>query len=325
MDVNCKMTMRDMDDKEKMLKLIDKLTQDINSKDIEIVGYLDKIDALEQEITRLQKLIPGEASKIKIKREKPENIFDPDGASAIIIKDLVKKFDDVTAVNGINLEIKKGELFGLLGPNGAGKTTVINMLVGLLNPTEGTATVGGYDVKRDLNKIKEMIGLCPQEAAVYKFLKGRENVELFGNLFEMDKHVLKERADKFFEASGLKEASNRKTKGYSGGMVRQLNLIIALINDPKIVFLDEPTVGMDPRARRKTWTFIGDLKQQDKTIILTTHYIEEAEALCDRVGIIDYGELIALGSPKELMKKHDATNLEEVFMKITGRRILEGV
>jgi ABC-2 type transport system ATP-binding protein len=325
MDVNCKMTMRDMDDKEKMLKLIDKLTQDINSKDIEIVGYLDKIDALEQEITRLQKLIPEEASKIKIKREKPEDIFDPDGASAIIIKDLVKKFDDVTAVNGINLEIKKGELFGLLGPNGAGKTTVINMLVGLLNPTEGTATVGGYDVKRDLNKIKEMIGLCPQEAAVYKFLKGRENVELFGNLFEMDKHVLKERADKFFEASGLKEASNRKTKGYSGGMVRQLNLIIALINDPKIVFLDEPTVGMDPRARRKTWTFIGDLKQQDKTIILTTHYIEEAEALCDRVGIIDYGELIALGSPKELMKKHDATNLEEVFMKITGRRILEGV
>jgi ABC-2 type transport system ATP-binding protein len=325
MDVNCKMTMRDMDDKEKMPKLIDKLTQDINSKDIVIVGYLDKIDALEQEITRLQKLIPGEASKIKIKREKPEDIFDPDGASAIIIKDLVKKFDDVTAVNGINLEIKKGELFGLLGPNGAGKTTVINMLVGLLNPTEGTATVGGYDVKRDLNKIKEMIGLCPQEAAVYKFLKGRENVELFGNLFEMDKHVLKERADKFFEASGLKEASNRKTKGYSGGMVRQLNLIIALINDPKIVFLDEPTVGMDPRARRKTWTFIGDLKQQDKTIILTTHYIEEAEALCDRVGIIDYGELIALGSPKELMKKHDATNLEEVFMKITGRRILEGV
>ncbi len=325
MDVNCKMTMRDMDDKEKMLKLIDKLTQDINSKDIEIVGYLDKIDALEQEITRLQKLIPGEASKIKIKREKPEDIFDPDGASAIIIKDLVKKFDDVTAVNGINLEIKKGELFGLLGPNGAGKTTVINMLVGLLNPTEGTATVGGYDVKRDLNKIKEMIGLCPQEAAVYKFLKGRENVELFGNLFEMDKHVLKERADKFFEASGLKEASNRKAKGYSGGMVRQLNLIIALINDPKIVFLDEPTVGMDARARRKTWTFIGDLKQQDKTIILTTHYIEEAEALCDRVGIIDYGELIALGSPKELMKKHDAKNLEEVFMKITGRRILEGV
>ncbi len=314
-----------MDDEEKMEELIDDLKKDIKTKDNEIVRHLDKIEALEQEIMRLQNLIPGEASKIKIKREKPEDIFDPDGASAIVIKDLVKKFDDVTAVNGINLEIKKGELFGLLGPNGAGKTTTINMLVGLLNPTEGTATVGGYDVKRDINKIKDIIGVCPQEPSVFKFLKGRENVELFGNLFEMDKNVLKERADKFFKASGLEEASNRKAKGYIGGMVRQLNLIIALINDPQIVFLDEPTVGMDARARRKTWTFIGDLKQQDKTIILTTHYIEEAEALCDRVGIVDYGELIALGSPKELMKKHEAKNLEEVFMKITGRRIMEGV
>jgi len=307
-----------MNDKENMQKLVEELKNDISSKN-------DKIVVLEKEIMRLQKLLPREPSKIEIKREKPEDIFDPDGASAIIIKNLVKQFDDVTAVNGINLEIKKGELFGLLGPNGAGKTTTINMLVGLLNPTEGSAIVGGYDVKRDLTKIKEMIGVCPQEASVYKFLKGRENVELFGNLFEMDKNVLKERADKFFEASGLKEASNRKAKGYSGGMIRQLNLIIALINDPKIVFLDEPTVGMDPRARRKTWNFIGDLKQEDKTIVLTTHYIEEAEALCDRVGIIDYGELIALGTPKELMKKHEATNLEEVFMKITGRRIMEGV
>jgi ABC-2 type transport system ATP-binding protein len=319
------MVIKDMENKEEMQKLIDGLKKDLSSKNSEIVEYLDKIEVLEVEIMKLQKLIPGEASKITTKREKPEDIFDPDGASAIIIKDLVKKFDDVTAVNGINLEIKKGELFGLLGPNGAGKTTTINMLVGLLNPTEGTAVVGGYDVKRDLSEIKKMIGVCPQEASVYKFLKGRENVELFGNLFEMDKNLLKERADKFFETSGLKDASNRKAKGYSGGMIRQLNLIIALINDPKIVFLDEPTVGMDPRARRNTWNFIGDLKQEDKTIILTTHYIEEAEALCDRVGIIDYGELIALGSPKELMKKHDATNLEEVFMKITGRRILEGV
>jgi ABC-2 type transport system ATP-binding protein len=319
------MVMRIMDEKEKMQNLIDELKKDMSSKNNEIAGYLEKIAVLEQEIARLQKLILGEHSKLRVKKEKPDDIFDPDGESAIIIKDLVKQFDEVTAVNGINLEIKKGELFGLLGPNGAGKTTTINMLVGLLNPTEGTAVVGGYDVKRDLSEIKKMIGVCPQEASVYKFLKGRENVELFGNLFEMNKNLLKERADKFFEASGLKEASNRKVKGYSGGMIRQLNLIIALINDPKIVFLDEPTVGMDPRARRNTWNFIGDLKQENKTIILTTHYIEEAEALCDRVGIIDYGELIALGSPKELMKKHDATNLEEVFMKITGRRILEGV
>lgn len=314
-----------MNNQENMSDIIDGFKREIDSKNKEIAGFIDKIDALEQEITRLQKLIPSETSKIRVKKEKPEDIFDPDGESAIIIKDIVKRFDVVTAVNGINLEIKKGELFGLLGPNGAGKTTTINMLVGLLKPTQGTAEVGGYDVKRELKKIKEIIGLCPQEASFYKFLKGRENVELFGNLFEMDKQVLKARIDKFFEASGLKEAMNRKAKGYSGGMIRQLNLIIALINDPKIVFLDEPTVGMDPRARRNTWNFIGDLRHEDKTIILTTHYIEEAEALCDRVGIIDYGELIALGTPKDLMKKHDAKDLEEVFMKITGRKILEGV
>lgn len=313
-----------MENQDSMSDLIDGLKKEIVLKNNEIKKYIEKIDALEQEIVRLQKLIPSESSKILVKKEKPVYVFDPDSESAIIIKNLVKQFDDVTAVNGINLEIKKGELFGLLGPNGAGKTTTINMLVGLLNPTEGTAMVGGYDVKRELKKIKEIIGVCPQEASYYKFLKGRENVELFGNLFEMDKKVLKERTDNFFETSGLKEASNRKAKGYSGGMIRQLNLIIALINDPKIVFLDEPTVGMDPRARRNTWNFIGDLKNEDKTIILTTHYIEEAEVLCDRVGIIDYGELIALGSPKELMEKHKAKNLEEVFMNITGRRILEG-
>ncbi|MFX0074974.1 MAG: ATP-binding cassette domain-containing protein [Candidatus Hermodarchaeota archaeon] len=309
-----------MTNQEKMSDIIDELKKEINSKNAEIAGFIDKIDALEQEVARLQKLMPSEFSKARVKKD----MFVPDGESAIIIKNLVKRFDNITAVNGLNLEIKKGELFGLLGPNGAGKTTTINVIVGLLNPTEGTAMVGGYDVKRELKKIKEIIGLCPQEASFYKFLKGRENVELFGNLFEMDKKVLKERTNKFFEASGLKEAMNRRAKGYSGGMIRQLNLIIALINDPKIVFLDEPTVGMDPRARRKTWNFIGDLKNEDKTIILTTHYIEEAEALCDRVGIIDYGELIALGSPQELMEKHNAKDLEEVFLKITGRRILEG-
>lgn len=124
---------------------------------------------------------------------------------------------------------------------------------------------------------------------------------------------------------GLYEASNRKAKDYSGGMKRQLNLIVALINKPNVLFLDEPTVGMDPRVRRTTWEFISSIKDRERTIILTTHYIEEAEALCDRVAIIDYGKLVALGSPKELMEKQDAKNLEEVFLKLTGRRILEGI
>ena len=258
----------------------------------------------------------------------PEDIIDPnnDEKIAISIQNLSKSYnEDVLAVNNLSLEIKKGETFGLLGPNGAGKTTTINILCGLLKPTGGTVTVGGYDVVKNLNKVKELIGVCPQEAAVFKYLSGRENIELFGNLHKMPKKELKERAEMLIEKMNLTEASKRKAKGYSGGMIRSLNLIIALINSPEIAFLDEPTVGQDARARRETWKFIGDLKKQNKTTILTTHYIEEAEALSDRVGIIDYGELIALGTPDELKEKYDAKNLEEVFLKITGRRILEGI
>ncbi len=191
--------------------------------------------------------------KVSTKLNNPEDIFDPDSENAIVIKDLVKKFGDIIAVNGLNLEIKKGELFGLLGPNGAGKTTTINVLSGLLKPSEGTAYVGGYDVRKDLKKIKELIGVCPQEASVFKFLSGRENIELFGNLHGMPKKKIKERTDSLLKLANFTETSKRKAKSYSGGMTRQLNLLIALISDPKIAFLDEPTVGMDARASRKTW------------------------------------------------------------------------
>jgi ABC-2 type transport system ATP-binding protein len=242
----------------------------------------------------------------------------------ILIKDLVKHYTDVKAVNGLNLEIRKGEMFGFLGPNGAGKTTTISMLCGLLKPTSGTAEIGGFDIGREPRKVKELIGVCPQEAAVFKFLTGMENLELFGNLHGVDQQVLKKRAADLVGQADFSEAAGRRTKGYSGGMMRQLNLMIALMSDPEIVFLDEPTVGMDARARRRTWEYIGSLKEQGKTVILTTHYIEEAESLSDRVGIIDYGELIALGSPEELMEEHEAQDLEGVFLKITGRRIAEG-
>ncbi len=251
--------------------------------------------------------------------------IEPDNVPIIVIKDLVKKFEDVTAVENLNLEIMEGELFSLLGPNGAGKTTTINILDGIMKPTKGTVTIAGFDVTMNIDAIKKMIGLCPQEASVFKFLSARENIELFGNLHSVSKEKLEERTDALLDLLGLAEASKRKAGGYSGGMLRKLNLIIALISDPKIAFLDEPTVGMDARARRKTWEFIGSLKDKKKTIILTTHYIEEAEALSDRVGIIDYGKLVELGTPKELMERHETKNLEEVFLKITGRRIMEGL
>lgn len=245
--------------------------------------------------------------------------------SAICIQNLVKNYDDVKAINNLNLEIKTGELFSLLGPNGAGKTTTISILSGLLKPTQGNAFVGGYDILKEINSIKELIGVCPQEAAIFKFLTGKENLELFGYLNGMSKGKIKARIDYLLEMLEFEKDSKRKVKGYSGGMLRKLNILIALIHDPKIAFLDEPTVGMDPRARRKVWDFIRALKEQNKTIILTTHYMEEAETLSDRVGIIDYGELIAIGTPKELVEKFKVKNLEEVFLEITGRRIVEGI
>jgi ABC-type multidrug transport system ATPase subunit len=244
--------------------------------------------------------------------------------NAIVIDGLVKQFEDVTAVNGLSLEIAQGEMFGFLGPNGAGKTTTISMLCGLLEPTAGTAQIAGFDIGNEPQKAKELFGICPQEAAVFPFLTGTENLELFGTLYGMDGQVVKERAADLVNQADFSEAASRKAKGYSGGMMRQLNLLIALISDPEIVFLDEPTVGMDARARRRTWEYIGSLKDQGKTVILTTHYIEEAQALSDRVGIIDYGELIALGTPETLMAEHDAKDLESVFLTITGRRIAEG-
>ncbi len=245
--------------------------------------------------------------------------------AAIVIENLTKRFEDVTAVDGLSLEVEKGELFGLLGPNGAGKTTTINVLCGLLEPTSGSAIVGGYDAQKEQGKVKELIGVCPQDTAVFSYLTGRENLELFGNLHAMPKGKLKKNVDELLERMGLLEDAKRRVGKYSGGMRRRINLIMALVHDPEIAFLDEPTVGMDPQSRRAVWDFIMELKKQDKTVILTTHYMEEAEELCDRVGIIDYGKLIALGTPKQLKNKFEAKNLEEVFIQLTGRRIREGL
>jgi len=237
----------------------------------------------------------------------------------------VKRFDDITAVDDLTFNVEKGEIFGLLGPNAAGKSTTINILTGLLEPTSGSATVGGYDIIKENGKVRGIIGLCPQETSYYKYMTGRENIELFGNLHGMPKDILKNRTEMLLEKIGLSEAADRKTGQYSGGMVRRVNLAMALIHDPDIAFLDEPTVAMDPQSRRATWDFIEEQKRNNKTVILTTHYIEEAEALADRVGIIDNGKLIALDTPKALMEEHEAEDLEQVFIEITGRKIREAV
>jgi ABC-2 type transport system ATP-binding protein len=243
--------------------------------------------------------------------------------SSIVIEHLGKKYQDTTALEDFTLQVGKGELFGLLGPNGAGKTTSINILCGLVKPTTGTATVCGYDVLKESAKVKELIGVCVQETAIYPYLTGVENVQLFGNLHAMDKAGLNARRNMLITKMGLTEDAKRRAGKYSGGMKRRLSLILALINDPQIAFLDEPTVAMDPQSRHAVWDFLKELKTEEKTIILTTHYMEEAEELCDRVGIIDHGKLIALGTPKELIAKNQVNNLEEVFLKLTGRTIRE--
>ena len=243
--------------------------------------------------------------------------------SEIIIDNLTKRFEDITAIDGLSLSIARAELFGLLGPNGAGKTTTINVLCGLTEPSSGSVKVAGHDVQKEGPQIKKIIGVCPQETPVYTYLTGRENIELFGNLYEMPKEKLKERAEKLLQILGLSEDADRRVGKYSGGMKRRLNLIMALIHDPEIAFLDEPTVAMDPQARHAVWEFIKELKKAGKTVILTTHYMEEAQELCDRVGIIDHGKLIAIDSPKDLMIKYNCGNLEEVFIQLTGRKIRE--
>jgi ABC-2 type transport system ATP-binding protein len=245
--------------------------------------------------------------------------------SGIIIKNLVKQFEDLTAVDNLNLEIKQGELFALLGPNGAGKTTTIKILCGLLQPTSGSVSIGGYNALKEAGKIRPLIGFCPQETAAFTFLTGKENLELFGKLYGMPKATMKANVENLLEKLFLTDHADRRVQKYSGGLTRRISLAMALVHDPEIAFLDEPTVAMDPQSRRAVWDFIRDLKQKHKTIILTTHYMEEAEELSDRVGIIDNGKLIALGSAKELNEKHQTKNLEDLFIKLTGKKIREAV
>jgi ABC-2 type transport system ATP-binding protein len=245
--------------------------------------------------------------------------------SAIKINNLTKRFDDITAIENLSLDIGWGELFGILGPNGAGKSTLVNILNTLLEPTDGSATVDGHDVEYDPEGVREVIGVCPQEPAYYRFLTGEENIILMGEMHLVPKEVLRERLRAMVEKISMEDHIRRRAKEYSGGMIRRVSMLMALISNPKIALLDEPTVAMDPQSRRAVWDFIRELKAEGKTIILTTHYMEEAQELCDRIAIIDEGTLVELGTPEELMKKHKAKNLEEVFLKLTGKKLREAV
>ena len=232
---------------------------------------------------------------------------------SIETKDLTKKFKDKVAVNGINLQIKEGELFALLGTNGAGKTTTIKMLSGLILPTNGSIMINKMDMKKEVFKIKEILNVSPQETAIAPNLTVKENLYFMAGVYQInDKDKKINELIKMFK---LEEVLKKKAKTLSGGWQRKVSIAISLINDPKILFLDEPTLGLDVIARKELWKIINGLKGKI-TIILTTHYMEEAEELSDRIGIMSNGDLIIVGTAKELVKKTKAKNFEDAFVSI---------
>lgn len=232
---------------------------------------------------------------------------------AIEVDKLKKYFADVKAVDDISFKIKRGECFGFLGPNGAGKTTTINILSCYLPPDSGKAEVSGYDVVKEHKQVKKHIGIAPQENIYYNELSVYENLIFFGKMYSVDRTTLKERAEDLIKKVGLGEKRKTKAEKLSGGMKRRLNLILAMVHDPDILFLDEPTAGLDPQTRRLMWDYLFELKARNKTIFLTTHYMDEADILSDRLAIIDNGKIIAEGTPehlKETVGKGDLLNLK---------------
>jgi len=223
-----------------------------------------------------------------------------------------RKFGNLVAVNSIDLSIKEGELFSMLGPNGAGKTTVIKMLCCLLRPSSGTATIMGHDIQKDPIAVKKMIDISPQETAIAEHLNAWENLSLMGGIHGFEKEGVKKRSEELLEMMGLTNRAKDQVRKYSGGMKRRLSIAMALVSDPQVLFLDEPTLGLDPQSRRSIWEHIAELKGK-KTIVLTTHYLEEADALADRIAIIDEGKIVALGTPREL--KDSITDMQVMVVK----------
>lgn len=237
--------------------------------------------------------------------------------TAIKINDLTKNYKDVTAVDRLNLEIYEGELFSLLGINGAGKTTTIKMLATLVKPTSGDAKVFDYSILKDEERIKEIIDISMQETAIARKLTVEENIEFYGKLSGLDKLELNKTKKAIYETFGFDKIAKKQASKLSGGWQRKLSIALALISKPKILFLDEPTLGLDVIARGELWKTISELKGK-MTIILTTHYMEEAEALSDRIGIMKDGKLLFVGTKDELFSKTSKTNVEDSFIEIVS-------
>jgi len=231
---------------------------------------------------------------------------------AIKASGLAKAYGDVIALNGIDIEVEQGTVLGLLGPNGSGKTTTVRILATLLQADSGTASVGGFDVVTQPDQVRSVIGLTGQYAAVDEYLTGRENLELFGRLFHLSKFDAAKRASELLERFDLSDAADRGIKGYSGGMRRRLDLAASLIGRPNVLFLDEPTTGLDPRSRQGMWAVIEDLIAEGTTVLLTTQYLEEADQLANHIVVLDHGNVIAKGTSNELKAQVGGDRIEIV-------------
>ena len=249
----------------------------------------------------------------------------------IEVDSVTKRFQETVAVDNVSMKVARGELFGLLGPNGAGKSTLTKMLSGMINPTSGTIKVGGYNIKDDPMKVKESLGVVPQDIVLYDYMNARENLAFFGRLYGLSGSKLRNRIEELLKFTQLDEkAVKRHISTYSGGMKRRVNIAAALLHEPQVMLLDEPTAGLDPGNRLALWEIIQTLHKEGKTIVLTTHMMDEAEELCNQVAIMDKGNIIALGNPRQLIKKVKMENtitvvptkitpkLMEVVKKVSG-------
>ncbi len=238
-------------------------------------------------------------------------------------KDLTCKFCALTAVNGVSFAVDAGEVFGMVGPNGAGKTTTLKMLTTLLPPTSGTATVGGFDVVKQASHVRRIIGYVPQLLSADGSLTGYENLLFFAKLYDIPGREREERVRVSLHFMGLSDFADKLVRTYSGGMIRRLEVAQAVLHRPCVLFLDEPTVGLDPVAREAVWKYVGKLAESGTTIIMTTHYMEEADAMCGRVAIMNRGKIAAIGSPSELKTSvsGDGVTLDKVFEFYAGNTL----
>jgi len=243
-------------------------------------------------------------------------------AAIITVKDLSKKFKELTAVDKISFEVEKGEIFAFLGPNGAGKSTTIKMLTTLLKPTEGTMAINGFNPEKDQNQVRQSFGIVFQDPSLDDELTARENMKLHAVLYQIPKKEQNKRIEEMLRFVELWDRKNSLVKTFSGGMKRRLEIARGLLHHPKILFLDEPTLGLDPQTRNHMWEYLKRVnKDEQMTVFFTTHYMEEAEKIADRVAIIDHGKIVALGTSEQLKTQTGKKTLEEAFLALTGKTI----